>query len=166
MKQENKKTIENDQKEINDLKKKLKECEEKCDEYLKGWQRNRADFINYKKEEEERLKTHSRREKEELMRELATVLDSFDLSILMSKKEAIEKRGVELIRNQLVDVLKRRDFRKIDVSPGDDFDPNIHEAVERVDADMPPGKIVEETEKGYILGSRVLRHSRVKVSKG
>ncbi len=151
--------------EIKKLRKKLEDCEKERDEYLKGWQRSRADFANYKKEEEERFEVHDRRGKEELMRELATVLDSFDLG-LMSEGEAVEKRGMELIRNQLADVLKRRGFEKIDVSPGDEFDPNFHEAVERIDSSLPPGQIVEETEKGYVFKGKVLRPSRVKVSKG
>lgn len=151
--------------EAEKLQKELEACKKERDEYFKGWQRTKADFINYEKEEEERFESHDRRKKEDLMRELAAVLDSFDLGILMSESDAVEKKGVELIRNQLADVLKRRGFEKIDVNPGDEFDPRFHEAVEKVDSSLPAGKIVEETEKGYIFKGKVLRPSRVKVSK-
>lgn len=141
-------------------------CKKERDEYLKGWQRAKADFENYKNREEERFESHDRREKEDLMRDLSVVLDSFELGITMSEGETVEKRGVELIRNQLADVLKRRGFEKIEVKPGDEFDPNVHEAVDRVDSDLPQDKIVEEVEKGYVFKGKVIKPSRVKISKG
>ncbi len=148
------------------LQEELASCEKERDEYLKGWQRAKADFMNYKNGEEERFELHDRREKEGLMRDLAVVLDSFELGILMSEGETVEKRGVELIKNQLADALKRRGFEKIEVNPGDEFDPNIHEAVDRVDSDLPPDKIVEEAEKGYLFKGKVLKPARVKISRG
>jgi molecular chaperone GrpE len=93
------------------------------------------------------------------------VLDSFDLSILSSNEAKIDKKGVELIRNQLFDVLKREGLEKIEIDIGDDFDPNISEAVERVESDYESGKVVEEVEKGYKFKNKVIRPSKVKISK-
>ncbi|SRR6056297_1820663 len=148
------------------LEEKLKKCQEERDEYLEGWKRSKADFINYKKEEEERLEKKISRRQENMFNNLITVLDSFDLSLLSSNERKIDRKGIELIRNQLFDALKKAGLEKINIEPGDEFNPSIHEAVERVESDNPPQTIVEETEKGYKYKDRVLRPSKVKVSKG
>src|SRR5882724_2424458 len=65
----------------------LAECEKKRDEYLAGWQRAKADFLNYKKDEAMRLQEFMKYGHEEFMRELIGVLDSFDLAISYLEKE-------------------------------------------------------------------------------
>ncbi len=155
-----------DKKEDKNLEKRLEECREERDEYLEGWKRSKADFLNYKKEEEERLEKKIVRRQENVLNNLITVLDSFDLSLLSSDEKKIDRKGVELIRNQLFDALRKAGLEKINVNPGDEFDPSMHEAVERIESDHPVETVVEETEKGYKYKDRVLRPSKVKVSKG
>lgn len=153
------------EKQIKELTENLKKCEEERDEYLKGWKRTKADFVNYKKEENDRILERISRRQESIFYSLIMVLDSFDLSILSSNEAKIDKKGVELIRNQLFDVLKREGLEKIEIDIGDDFDPNISEAVERVKSDYESGKVVEEVEKGYKFKNKVIRPSKVKISK-
>lgn len=145
---------------------KLAECEKEKKEYLDGWKRAKADFINYKKEEEERLAYFARMSRGVIIQELINVLDSFDVGVSMNKSDTMEKKGVELIRNQLENILRKYGLEKIKVSPGDKFDPARHEAVSEAKSDQPEGTIIEEVEKGYMISGEVLRPAKVKLSKG
>ncbi len=153
----------------NDLAAKLKDCEVKRDEYLAGWQRAKADFINYKKEEIQRLEEMARYGNEELIYEVIMVLDSFDLGLRALEKAGPIEKGIYMIRTQLEDVLKRRGVTKIPISPGSPFDPAFAEAVAEADPpgpDYPPGSVIEEIESGYKLHGKILRPARVKIAKG
>ena len=79
----------------------LQKCEAQRDEYLAGWQRAKADFINYKKEEMVRLEEFARYQNADLVMELVRVLDSFDLGIAALEKKGGVDRGVYMIRAQL-----------------------------------------------------------------
>ena len=149
-----------------DLEGKLTECEKEKKEYLDGWKRAKADFINYKKEEEERLAHFARMSRGVIIQELINVLDSFDVGVSMNKSDTMEKKGVELIRNQLENILRKYGLEKIKVSAGDKFDPARHEAVSEVESDQPEGTVIEEVEKGYMINGEVLRPAKVKLSKG
>lgn len=155
MKQENKKE------EIKDVE----EIEKKRDEYFAGWQREKADFLNYKKQEFERLKGTLCIAKESLFEELIPVLDSFRLaekSISEEEKEDNRIKGLILIKKQLENALKGLGLTEIE-SIGKKFDPGLHEAVEEVDGE--PGTIVEEVEKGYAFNEKTIRPAKVKVGK-
>ncbi len=144
----------------------LQKCEAQRDEYLAGWQRAKADFINYKKEEMVRLEEFARYQNADLVMELVRVLDSFDLGIAALEKKGGVDRGVYMIRAQLEDLLKQRGLQRIVVKPGDKFDPAIAETVAEVESDVPAGNVVEEIEAGYKLYDKILRPARVKISKG
>jgi len=150
---------------IKALKEKLKECEKERDEYLLGWKRARADFINYKKEEAEQFENRIRRSEEGLVQELILILDSFDLCVFSSKNDAVEKEGVKLIQNQLYDSLRKNGLERIEVKPGEKFDPNFHEAIERVESKQVSDTIIKEIKKGYFFKGKILRPSKVKISK-
>lgn len=137
------------------------------DEYLDGWKRAKADLVNYKNEEMARLKEIGRFASEDVMRDIVTVLDSFDLG-LASLGEEVESpagKGMYMIRTQLEDVLKKRGLERIIVSVGHPFDPALHEAIAAIDSEAPSGVVVDEVEKGYLLHGKVLRPSRVVVAK-
>lgn len=131
------------------------------DEYLAGWQRAKADLANYKKEEGERLKLMSRFQLEAVCYELLPVLDSFELGLQSSG----DKQGLEMIRNQLWDILRRLGLEKISVPPGTEFDPTRHEAVGEVQSSEPPGTVTKEMSVGYILENKIIRPARVLLSK-
>lgn len=136
-----------------------------AEEYLAGWQRAKADLANYKKDEAKRLEEVAKFSNEVLIRELLTVLDSFDLGIAALEKESKAEKGIYLIRTQLEDSLKKFGLARLMISVGQDFDPALHEAIAVVDSDKPSGKIVEEVEKGYTLHGKLIRPARVKVAK-
>lgn len=142
----------------------LEKLKKERDEYLSGWQRAKADFINYKKDELKRLEEMARYGSEDLMRELITVLDNFDLGLHALEKAGPVEKGVYMIRTQIEDILKRRGLEQINVKPGDSFDPSIAEAIAEVESDKPAGTILEEIEPGWRLYDKIVRPARVKVA--
>jgi molecular chaperone GrpE len=140
--------------------------EKQRDEYLAGWQRAKADFINYRKEEMKHLEEVARYGSEDLIKDLISVLDNFDLGLRALEKAGPVEKGVYLIRSQIEDILKKRGLAKMDMKPGDPFDPAVAEALSEVEAERPPGTIVEQIEPGYRLHDKVLRPARVIIAKG
>lgn len=151
--------------EAKEIKDKLEKAEKERDEYLSGWQRAKADFVNYKKEERERLDEILKYSNKEMLVELITVLDSFDLALDALEKSGPVEKGVYMIRAQFGDALKKRGLERIACKSGDMFDPAMHEAIAEVDSELPAGSVVEEIEAGYKLFEKVLRATRVTVSK-
>jgi molecular chaperone GrpE len=151
---------------VADLKEQIEEMTAKRDEYLAGWQRAKADFINYKKEEMKKLEDIARYGSEDLIKDLISVMDNFDLALRTLEKAGPVEKGIYLIRTQIDDILKKRGLVKIDVKEGDEFDPAIAEALAEIAVDKPAGTVVELIEQGYRLHEKVLRPARVIVSKG
>jgi len=147
-----------------DLKKKLEECEKKSQEYLAGWQRSRADFLNYKKEEAARMEELVKFANTELILRLLPILDNFDIAEKsLIGKDSPELKGFLQIKAQLLDFLKSQGVEKIK-SVGEKFDPALHEAVGE-ESGQESGKIIEEIQKGYKLYGRVIRPAKVKIIK-
>lgn len=148
------------------LEEKLQKCEVERKEYLDGWQRAKADYVNYKNEEGRRMEDMARFITAGFVQDILPVLDSFDLALHSSKGVAPEvERGILLIRTQFEDVLKRRGTEGIKVTPGDIFNPEIHESIGEVDSDFSEGVVAEEVQRGYILRGKVLRPARVRLAK-
>lgn len=162
----------------------LAKCQRERDEYLAGWQRAKADLLNYKKEEAARLEEFTKYHNADFILELISVLDNFDLALTVMEKnktaagpgggevetptpQAVRmEKGIYMIRTQLTDILKKRGLAPIEVKRGDRFDPTVMEAIAEMDSDLPEGSVVEKIETGYRLHDRTLRPARVKVSKG
>lgn len=157
-------TLPDIQKKLKQEKEKLQKCEAERKEYLDGWQRAKADHINYKNEEGRRMEDMARFMTAGLTQELLPVLDSFDLALGHGMPPDLE-RGILLIRSQFEDILRKRGVSQIKVKPGDIFDPEHHEAVGEIEGEHPPGTIAEEVQRGYMLRERVLRPVRVRLSK-
>ena len=153
---------------VSDLKKALEKCQKEKEEFLAGWQRERANFLNYKKEETERFKDIIKYANEEFILKILPVLDNFEKAekeIPEDMKENQYLKGLLQIKIQLLDFLKNQGLKEIQ-SLGKKFDPNFHEVVEEVEVkDKESGIVIEEVQKGYILEDKVLRPAKVKVSK-
>lgn len=146
------------------LKETLKICEKEKREYLEGWQRAKADFINFRNDEAKRFEDMARFVTVELIREFLPVLDSFDLSINHGLPSEVE-RGILLIRSQFEEILKRRGLGQIAVSSGEQFNPEKHESIGEVESEKPEGTIAEVVQRGYIFREKVLRPVRVRIAK-
>jgi molecular chaperone GrpE len=154
--------------DIEELKKKLEECERKASEYLAGWQRARADLLNYRKEELERVGELIKYADVGIILKILPILDNFEMAekkLPENLKNDENIKGVLLIKNQIQDFLKSQDVEEIK-SVGEKFDPNWHEVVEEIEKkDKEAGIIIEEIQKGYKIHGRLLRPARVKVAK-
>jgi len=148
--------------ELKNLKEKLEATEKEREEYLNGWKRAKADFINYQREENNRMFSAISLINGGLALEIIRVLDGWDMARKESPKES---EGFLLIRKQLEDVLKKIKVEKIKISPGDKFDSKIHESIGEIESDQPPGTVAEVMLSGYFLGEHALRPVQVKLSK-
>lgn len=156
------------QSEIKKLKKKLEICEKQKKEYLAGWQRERADFINYKKDEIERLGEIVKYANTGIILKILPILDNFDVAekkLSKKVKESKNMKGLLQIRKQLEDFLKFQGIEKIE-SLNEKFDPAFHEIVEVVEIkNKESGTIIDEIQKGYTINDKILRPAKVKVIK-
>jgi molecular chaperone GrpE len=150
---------------IDELKKTLSETEKARDEYLAGWQRAKADFINYKNDERKHFDEAIKYGIEGMLRDIIGIVDNFDIMIKMLEKSEKLEKGVYLIKSQIEDLLEKRGVLKIPVKKGDKFDPTIMEAISEIESSESPGCVVDEIEAGYKLNDKILRASKVIVSK-
>ena len=151
--------------EKNEENNELSKCQKERNEYLDGWKRAKADLINYKKDEMKRFEMMAKFSQEAIIKDLITVLDSFDLALAALEKEGKVEKGIYLIRAQLEDILKQNGLERVIISTGQPFDPSLQEAIASVDSDKPSGTVVEEVERGYLLHGKLVRPARVKVAK-
>lgn len=156
------------EKQIEELKKQLEECQKQKADYLAGWQRERADFLNYKKEEVERMEMIIKFANEELILRMLPVLDNVDVAeknIPDNLKSDENVKGILQIKTQILDFLKSQGIEEIKVL-GLKFNPNFQEAMEEVEVkDKDPGVVVEEVQKGYLMRGMVIRPAKVKINK-
>lgn len=153
---------------IEELKKSLEECEKFKSEYLAGWQRARADFLNYKKEEMEKIEEIITYTNAGLLLKALSILDNFSLAEKVLSAEAKKDNnvcGLLQIKIQFEELLKSQGIKEIE-SLGKKFDPSFHEVIGEVEkCNIEAGTIIEETQKGYLLNDKVLRPAKVKIAK-
>lgn len=150
------------------LKKKLEECQRLKDEHLAGWQRERADFLNYKKGELERIGEILKYAATGLIFKFLPILDNLELAeknLTKELKDDENVKGLLQIKAQFKDILKNQGIEEIE-SLGKKFDPNFHEVVEEIEIkDKESGVVIEEIQKGYQIHGKVLRPAKVKIVK-
>jgi molecular chaperone GrpE len=125
-----------------------------------------ADFDNYRKRIERERRELSDYAATDVLLELLPIIDNFEraLQAPAAGDEAF-KKGVELIHKQMLDLLRKRGVTLIDAL-GADFDPNVHQAViHEPSDDHREGEVMQELQRGYKLGDRLLRPAMVKVAK-
>lgn len=153
---------------VEELQRKLEECDKLKNEYLAGWQRERADFLNYKKEEMERIEGFLKYAGQELILKILPILDNFDIAEKKLPKDLQDNdniKGILQIKVQILEFLKNLGIEPIDCLKKK-FDPNFHEVVEMIEVkDEGSGIIIEEVQKGYKFQGKVLRPAKVKISK-
>jgi molecular chaperone GrpE len=153
---------------IKKLKEKLKVCEAERSEYLTGWQRTKADFVNLRKKDEELKSDFIKFAKEGVLSDLIPVLDSFDLAMqntsVWEKVDKDWRQGIESIYTQLQSIMTTHGIAKI--SPlGETFDPAFHEAVQTIPVEdkAKDNIVVTVLQAGYSLGGKSIRPAKVAV---
>ncbi len=156
--------------EITELRCELDKALARANEYLTGWQRERAEFINYKKRMEREQSQGGQNAFGNAIRRYLDIAD--DLARALKDKNrpidgngAIWADGIDLIHRKMIAAFEADGVKMIDTQ-GKFFDPNMHEAISNEDSpDHESGQIIGVIQPGYMLGERVIRPARVRVAR-
>jgi len=146
----------------------LDELTRERDEYLAALQRERAEFVNFKRRTSEEREAMLGLAAESLIRKVLAIADDFDLAVEHRPETGVDEawvEGIAAIDRKLRALLDSEGVTGIDATPGMHFDPHEHEAVANVPGTgRPGGEIVEELRRGYRLRDRVIRPALVAVA--
>ena len=138
------------------------------DEFLAALQRERAEFMNFKRRTAEERDAMLGLAAEGLIRKVLALADDFDLAVEHRPEGGVDEswvEGIAAIDRKLRQLLESEGVSPIDASAGIPFDPHEHEAVANVPGTgRPGGEIVEELRRGYRLRDRVIRPALVAVA--
>lgn len=137
-----------------------KKLVEKSFENLKYLQ---ADFDNYRKKFDKEKESIIRLANENLIQELIVILDDFESSIRLTENDK-NKEGILLMEKKFFDLLQKHGLKEIE-SLGKKFDPNFHDVLCKELSEHDDDVVIEEIQKGYTLCSKVIRPTKVKISK-
>lgn len=136
---------------------------EAYDRYLRA----QAELDNVRKRTARELAERIRYANEDLLREILPAFDNLDRALEATAGEerasAAVREGVSLTQTQLMAVLRRHGVTPVEAL-GHPFDPTVHEAVQQVPSDQPPGTVVAEYRRGYMLNGRLVRPAMVAVA--
>lgn len=151
-----------------DLNPELEKVRNESREYFEGWQRERADFVNYKKRIERDQIQMAQAANGTIIKKYLVIMDDLERAL---KNRPVEPEGaqwadgIELIYRKLQTILENENVKRIPAEEAE-FDPNIHEAISHEESsDHESGQIIEVLQQGYIIGDRVLRPALVRVAK-
>ncbi|MEK7217569.1 MAG: nucleotide exchange factor GrpE [Patescibacteria group bacterium] len=127
----------------------------KEEEYLNNWKRERADFLNYKKDEARRIEEFARFANEDVVLEVMEIVDDLELAA-----KELKNAGLEPIVKKFKELFKKYGIEEIEVD-GQKFNPALHEAIE---TETDGGKMLQ-VRAGYTMHGKVIRPARVKIIK-
>jgi molecular chaperone GrpE len=156
--------------DIETLKAQAEASRLQAEEYLSALQRERAEFLNFKRRTAEDRQRDLGLASEDLIRKVLALADDFDRAI-EARPDSIAAdawfEGVSAIDRKLRQLLESEGVSEIEAASGTAFDPREHEAIANVPGtDRPEGEIVEQVRRGYRLRDRVLRPALVAVAAG
>jgi molecular chaperone GrpE len=156
--------------DIEDLQGQLAEARTQADEYLAALQRERAEFLNFKRRTTEERERDLGLAGEDLIRKVLALADDFDRAIDARPESIAEEawfEGVAAIDRKLRALLESEGVSPISADPGTAFDPREHDAIANVPGTgRAEGEIVEQLRRGYRLRDRVIRPALVAVAGG
>src|SRR5688572_1056899 len=129
--------------------------------------RTAAEFDNYRKRMDKERRDLAEYAAVDVLTEVIPILDNFERALQAPSGGDAEgfRKGIELIHKQMLDLLRKRGVKPIEAL-GADFDPNFHQAVIHEASDQHrEGEVMQELQRGYMLGDRLLRPAMVKVAK-
>ena len=147
---------------LQEMEERAIKAEEEASEWEEKAKKAKADFDNYKKNEDERKERHQDQAREKLAEDLISVMDNLERAIMSADEDSTLLKGVKMVSDQLYDTLEKKGLQRIDAE-GEEFDPNIHNAVETREHEEER-KILEQKRPGYMYGEKVLRPAEVVVS--
>lgn len=149
--------------ELDRLKSELEEAKKTAEERLNHLKYLQADFDNYRKQFEKEKGQIIQLANEALINELIVILDDFDAAIKISGDEKNQK-GLQTLKKKFFNILANHGLNEIEAL-GKKFNSEFHEALCKELSKHDEDEIIEEIQKGYILKSKVIRTSKVKVSR-
>ena len=128
--------------------------------------RTAAEFDNYRKRVDRERRDLADYTAADVVSEMLPIVDNLERALAAAPEADPLRKGVELIHKQMLDLLRKRGVKAIEAL-GADFDPNFHQAViHEPSNEHREGEVIEELQRGYLLGDRLLRPAMVKVAKG
>lgn len=154
--------------ELSELRKELEDAKTQSKEYFEGWQRERADFVNYKKRIERDQANLSQVISANIIKKYLAVMD--DMTRASNHKPCSDENGdwwagFDLILRKLQAILDAEGVKPI-ATENDEFNPMYHEAISHEESpEVESGKIIEVVQQGYAIGDRVIRPAMVRVAR-
>ena len=146
-------------------KKLYEEEKKKNEEYLDILKRLQADFENFKKRIEKEKEDFVKYANCALISKLLVILDDFDNALKHADSDKTQiLNGLKLLHEKIKKLLYDEGLKEINCK-GQTFDPYQHEVLQEEDSEEEDGKILEEFQKGYVYKDKILRSSKVKISK-
>ncbi len=144
---------------------KIESLKSQLDEYTAVLKRLQADFENYTKRVDKEKQELTKYASHKLVTKLLDVIDDFERTLQVTKDSEKKevKEGIEMIYKQLNKILNEEGVKKIEAK-GKKFDPYMHEVLDIVDGNEND-LVIEELQMGYLLHDKVLRTSKVRISK-
>jgi len=156
-----------EQEEIIALRKELEDLRLKSEEFLNGWQRERAEFTNFKKRIDREREMAHQNAAGSIIRRYLDVLDDLERALMNRPAQgdgASWADGIELIYRKLLATLEAEGVEPMN-TVGQPFDPNLHEAISQEHSpEHESGQIIGVVKNGYLIGDRVLRPALVRVA--
>jgi len=150
------------------LKEELAKAQAECKANLDGWQRERAEFSNYKKRIDRENAQLTQTITGAIIKKYLVILDDLELALKAKPLEgdgAAWAQGIELIAHKLQAILEAEGIERINQNKVP-FDPNLHEAISNEETpDFASGEVIEVVRQGYKLGDRILRPAMVRVAR-
>ena len=154
--------------EYDALQKQSEEAQTREKEYLDSWQRERADFLNYKKRVEHERELAHTAAISDVVQKYLVLQDDLEQALKSRSEELADStwvEGIEFIYRKLLSLLEKEGIQQI-IPTDEMFNPTIHEAVAQEDSpDHESGQIIEVISPGYQMGDRVIRPARVRVAR-
>ena len=158
-----------DSQQLQQLEQELEKAQAQGREYFEGWQRERADFSNYKRRVERDQQMLGQSLKIDVIKKYLTVVDDLERALKARPTEgpaAAWSNGIELIYRKLTSMLEAEGVLRIPAET-EEFNPSRHEAISYEDSpDHASNEIIEVVQQGYTLGDRVIRPALVRVARG
>ncbi|MEK6909437.1 MAG: nucleotide exchange factor GrpE [Nanoarchaeota archaeon] len=147
----------------NDIEMKTKVIED----YENSLKRLQADFENYVKRSQKEKEDFARVAIAKVLVKFVDIVDDLDraLSVLEKIQDGEVKTGIKMVHSRFHKILREEGIKPFD-SEGNSVDPYKHEVIEMVSSNKSEGTVIEEIQKGYSLGDKILRVAKVRVSNG
>lgn len=151
-----------------ELQEQLKKAEQGCASNLDGWQRERAEFSNYKKRVEREQVQLSQVITGNIIKKYLVILDDLELALKARPKDgegAAWSSGIELVARKILSIIESEGVTSISENRVQ-FDPTIHEAISNEEnPEFESGEVIEVVRTGYKINDRVIRPAVVRVAR-